>query len=139
MLTPPRFCLTPQSHRVVLGQCDASNPSHHWAWTAGARLLHVQSSRCLWIDSRPGMPPSARLVKLSDCSTAPGWTCYGTQRAFGPVETHMYLRKLELYLVVAESPQTGFLWRRFDVDSGGKQRITSLCHNTGEFMRDTWF
>uniref|UniRef100_A0A7N5ZY36 protein-tyrosine-phosphatase n=1 Tax=Anabas testudineus TaxID=64144 RepID=A0A7N5ZY36_ANATE len=122
-----------QNQRVVLGRCDASNPSHQWAWTSGARLVHIRSSRCLWADANPRLPPNVRLVKLIDCSRAPRWSCYGTQGAFGLAETHMHLRKLGLLVVVAENLQTGFQWKKYDVDSGGTQLVRPLCHDTGEF------
>uniref|UniRef100_A0A7N6AIZ4 protein-tyrosine-phosphatase n=1 Tax=Anabas testudineus TaxID=64144 RepID=A0A7N6AIZ4_ANATE len=127
------MCLTTQNQRVVLGRCDASNPSHQWAWTSGARLVHIRSSRCLWADANPRLPPNVRLVKLIDCSRAPRWSCYGTQGAFGLAETHMHLRKLGLLVVVAENLQTGFQWKKYDVDSGGTQLVRPLCHDTGEF------
>ncbi|XP_026220324.1 receptor-type tyrosine-protein phosphatase beta-like isoform X2 [Anabas testudineus] len=130
VLTPPWLCLTTQNQRVVLGRCDASNPSHQWAWTSGARLVHIRSSRCLWADANPRLPPNVRLVKLIDCSRAPRWSCYGTQGAFGLAETHMHLRKLGLLVVVAENLQTGFQWKKYDVDSGGTQLVRPLCHDT---------
>lgn len=122
-----------KGQRVVLGQCDASNPSYQWTWMAGDRLVHVQSSRCLWADPSLNLPSHTRLVKLSECSKAPGWSCYSTEGAFGLAETHMHLRKMGSRVMVAENLQTGLQWRKYNVDSGGNQLITSLCHNTGEF------
>ncbi|KAK2842858.1 hypothetical protein Q5P01_013058 [Channa striata] len=129
MLTPQNLCLTVQNQGVRLGQCDPSNPSHQWTWTGGGRLIHSQSSRCLWADRRPHLPLHTRLVKLSDCSRAPAWSCYGTEGAFGLAETSLYLRKLNLMVLVGEKLQTSG-WRKYDVDSGGNQLITSLCHET---------
>lgn len=45
----------------------------------------------------------------------------------------MHLRKLGLLVVVAENLQTGFQWKKYDVDSGGTQLVRPLCHDTGEF------
>ncbi|XP_067349544.1 receptor-type tyrosine-protein phosphatase beta-like isoform X3 [Channa argus] len=126
ILTPQNLCLTVQNHHVRLGQCNASNPSQQWAWTGGGRLIHSQSSRCLWADPSPHLPPHTRLVKLNDCSRAPTWSCYGTEGAFGLAETHMYLRKLNSLVLVGQTLQTSG-WRKYDVDSEGDQLITSLC------------
>lgn len=129
ILSPRRLCLLSQSNRVILGRCDITNPAQQWAWLGGARLIHTQSSGCLWADPSPRLPVHARLVKLSDCSEAPGWSCYNG--ALGLAETQMYLKKLGSRLVIRGNAQTSE-WRKYDVDSGGNQLMTSLCPETGE-------
>lgn len=132
-LTPQTLCLMNQSQLVVLGRCDASNPSYQWAWSNTARLVHLQSSRCLWVDLSPRLPPHARLVKLSNCSRAPAWRCHGAEGAVGPAEAPpMYLKKLGSRLVVGENLQTSG-WSRVELDSGGDQLVTSLCDEAGEW------
>ncbi|XP_060932307.1 uncharacterized protein LOC133008939 [Limanda limanda] len=136
-VAPWRFCLTTQSQVIVLEQCDVTNPAHQWAWTGGGRLVHTQSSWCLWPNGSPQLPPHTRLTKLSACSGAPGWSC--TEGAFGLAETHVYLKKLGSGVVVEETQQgsgwrgsgwRGSGWRRFDVDAEGNKLLTSLCPDT---------
>ncbi|XP_070763030.1 receptor-type tyrosine-protein phosphatase beta-like [Enoplosus armatus] len=129
MLTPRRLCLLTQSQAVVLGRCDVTNPAQQWMWLGGARLIHTQSSRCLWADPSPHLPLHARLAKLSDCSRAPAWSCYNTNGAFGLAKTHMYLKKQGSRVVIGGNLQTSE-WRKYDVDSGGNQLMTSLCPET---------
>lgn len=131
MLTPKRLCLLTQSHVVILGRCDITNPAQQWAWLGGARLIHTQSSRCLWADPSPHLPLHTRLAKLTDCSGAPAWSCYGTEGAFRLAETHMYLKKQGTRVVVGGNLQTSE-WRKYEVDTGGTQLMTSLCPETGE-------
>ncbi|XP_044048547.1 receptor-type tyrosine-protein phosphatase beta-like [Siniperca chuatsi] len=129
MLTPKRLCLLTQSQVVILGRCDVTNSAQQWAWVGGARLMHTQSSRCLWADPSPHLPLHARLAKLKDCSRAPAWSCYNTNGAFGLAETHMYLKKQGSRVVIGGNLQTS-AWRKYDVDSGGNQLMTSLCPET---------
>ncbi|XP_034443915.1 uncharacterized protein LOC117763119, partial [Hippoglossus hippoglossus] len=126
-VAPWRFCLTTQSQVIVLGRCDVTNPAHQWAWTGGGRLVHTQSSRCLWANGSPQLPPHTRLTKLSDCSGAPGWSC--SEGAFGLAETHMYLKKLGSRVVVEGNLQVSG-WRKYDVDAEGNELLTSLCPDT---------
>nr|XP_020471463.1 receptor-type tyrosine-protein phosphatase beta-like isoform X2 [Monopterus albus] len=137
-LSPRSLCLIPQGQVVTLGRCDVTNPAHHWGWIDGARLIHTQSSRCLWADPRPHLPRHTRLAKLSNCSSALAWSCYGTEGTLGLAETHMYLKKLGYWVVAAENPQTS-KWMRYDVDSGGNQLITSLCPETDTTSVSTIF
>lgn len=51
--------------------------------------------------------------------------------AFGLAETHMYLKKQGPRVVIGGNLQTSE-WRKYDVDSGGNQLMTSLCPETGE-------
>lgn len=135
MLSPKRLCLLSQSQLVILGRCDVTNPAQQWAWLGGARLIHTQSSRCLWADPSPRLPVHARLAKLSDCREAPAWSCYNTNGAFGLAETHLYLKKQGSRLVIGGNVQKSE-WRKYDVDSGGNRLITSLCPETGERKQD---
>uniref|UniRef100_A0A667ZSV7 protein-tyrosine-phosphatase n=1 Tax=Myripristis murdjan TaxID=586833 RepID=A0A667ZSV7_9TELE len=104
----------------------------HWEWTGAGRLTHAQSSQCLWADPNPNLPRHARLVKLSSCTDAPAWNCYGMKGAFGLAKTPMYLKKQGLRLVIRGDPQYSN-WTKYDVDSGGKEMMTSLCPGTGEW------
>ncbi|XP_062246778.1 receptor-type tyrosine-protein phosphatase beta-like isoform X2 [Platichthys flesus] len=132
-VAPWRFCLTTQSQVIILGRCDVTNPAYQWAWTGGGRLVHTQSSRCLWANGSPQLPPHTRLTKLSACSRAPGWSC--TEGALGLAETHhMYLKTMGSRVVVEGTLQAsgwrGSGWRRFDVDYEGNELLTSLCPDT---------
>ncbi|XP_071318352.1 receptor-type tyrosine-protein phosphatase beta-like isoform X2 [Trachinotus anak] len=138
MLTPRRLCLITQSQIVILGRCDVTNPAHQWAWTGEARLIHTQSSRCLWANPSPHLPLHTRLAKLSNCSRAPAWSCYGAEGALGLAETHLYLKKLGSRVVVGGNLQTSE-WRKYDVDSGGNQLMTSLCPLTDTTALSTIF
>ncbi|XP_029008877.3 receptor-type tyrosine-protein phosphatase beta-like isoform X2 [Betta splendens] len=130
VLTPGRLCLTAKGQRVVLGQCRASGPSLQWAWAGGGRLLHVQSSMCLWADPSPQVPSHARLVTLSACSRASRWGCLDPDGVLGLADTHMRLRKLGSLVTVAENQQSSSWWTRYELDSGGIQRIISMCHGS---------
>ncbi|CAB1414937.1 unnamed protein product [Pleuronectes platessa] len=136
-VAPWRFCLTTQSQVIILGRCDVTNPAYQWAWTGGGRLVHTQSSRCLWANGSPQLPPHTRLTKLSACSGAPGWSC--TEGAFGLAETHVYLKTMGSRVVVEGTLQAsgwrgsgwrGSGWSRFDVDDEGNELLTSLCPDT---------
>ncbi|XP_029992183.1 receptor-type tyrosine-protein phosphatase beta-like isoform X2 [Sphaeramia orbicularis] len=126
MLTQKRLCLSAHSHSVLLGRCDVSNPTQHWAWAAGSRIIHTQTSLCLWADPNPNLPRHARLASLTDCTAAPAWDCYGTKGAFGLAATSTYLKKQGQRVVMTEKAQYSD-WTRYDVDSGGKNMMTSLC------------
>lgn len=135
MLTPRRLCLLSQSQIVILGRCDVTSPAHQWEWLGGARLINTLSSRCLWADPSPRLPLHARLAKLSDCSSAPAWSCDNNNGVFGLAETHMYLKKQGLRVVIGGNIQMSE-WRKYDEDSGGNQLMTSLCPETGERKLD---
>lgn len=130
-LSPHKSCLSSQRRQLVLVPCDPADPAQKWAWLAGARLVHEQSSRCLWADPSPHLPGHAHPVKLSGCRQAPAWSCSNTGRRFGLADTHLYLRKQATGLVVGGSVPPSE-WRRYDVDSGGNERMTSLCTDAGE-------
>ncbi|XP_071376362.1 receptor-type tyrosine-protein phosphatase beta-like [Centroberyx affinis] len=129
MHTPRGLCLLTYRQTVILGRCEATDPAQQWEWTGGARLIHAQSSRCLWADPSPGLPRHARLVTLSNCTDAPVWKCYGAKGAFGLAETPMYLKKQGLRLVIRGDPRYSN-WAKYDVDSGGNDVMTSLCQDT---------
>ncbi|KAF7656248.1 hypothetical protein LDENG_00044610 [Lucifuga dentata] len=131
MQNPRRLCLLTRKHAVILGQCDTTDHAQQWAWMGGARLIHLQSSLCLWADPSPGLPHHARLVALSDCWDAPAWRCYGRQGAFGLAEAQMYLKKQGVRLVIRAEPRYSN-WTKRDAESGnsGNDIITSLCPNT---------
>ncbi len=137
MLTPRGLCLLNRSQAIILGRCDLTNPAQQWAWVGGARLIHSQSSRCLWADPSPHLPNHARLAKLSDCGEAPAWSCYNTLGALRLAETHLYLKKQGSRLVIGGNTQN-LEWRKYDVDSGGNQQIMSLCPETGERQQDDY-
>uniref|UniRef100_A0A7N9AYC2 Protein tyrosine phosphatase receptor type B n=1 Tax=Mastacembelus armatus TaxID=205130 RepID=A0A7N9AYC2_9TELE len=100
-----------------------------WAWTGEGRLIHTQSSRCLWADLRPPLLFHTQLAKLGDCSRAPAWSCHGTDGALRLAETHTYLKKLGSQVVVGGNWQSSG-WKKYDVDSGGNQLITLLLTTT---------
>ncbi|KAM8892397.1 receptor-type tyrosine-protein phosphatase beta isoform 2-T2 [Spinachia spinachia] len=127
MLTPENLCLFAKSQVVLLVQCNATNPAHQWAWLGGARLVHTQSSRCLWADSSHLQPLNARFVKLSKCSAASAWRCCNPSGALRLAETHLYLRKQGSQVVIGGNVQAS-KWRKYN--SGGIQQITSLCPQT---------
>ncbi|XP_068169231.1 receptor-type tyrosine-protein phosphatase beta-like [Antennarius striatus] len=126
MFNPRRLCLSTSNRGIILGRCDATNPAQHWAWLGGARLLHSQSSKCLWADPSPHLPDHTRLAKLRDCSSAPGWNCYNTNGAFGLAETRMYLKKQGVRAVIGRNIQASE-WRKYDIDAGGNELVVSLC------------
>ncbi|TMS01081.1 Receptor-type tyrosine-protein phosphatase beta, partial [Larimichthys crocea] len=138
MLTPRRLCLLSQSQIVILGRCDVTSPAHQWEWLGGARLINTLSSRCLWADPSPRLPLHARLAKLSDCSSAPAWSCDNNNGVFGLAETHMYLKKQGLRVVIGGNIQMSE-WRKYDEDSGGNQLMTSLCPETDTTPLSTIF
>ncbi|XP_029379627.1 receptor-type tyrosine-protein phosphatase beta [Echeneis naucrates] len=126
MLTPQRLCLVAQSEVIRLGSCNAIDPACQWAWTGGARLIHTQSSRCLWANPSLHLPLHTRLAKLSNCSGAPPWSCYDAEGALELARTQMYLKKLGLRVVVGGNPKMT-AWRKYDMDSGGNHLMSSLC------------
>ncbi|XP_045892944.1 receptor-type tyrosine-protein phosphatase beta-like [Micropterus dolomieu] len=139
MLTTKSLCMQTRSQDVILGPCDVTNPAQQWEWLGGARLIHVQSSRCLWADPSPHLPPHARLAKLRDCSAAPAWSCHNTDGAFGLVETRMYLKKQGPRVVIGGNRSQLSEWRKYYVDSGGNQLMTSLCSETDTTPISTMF
>lgn len=124
-LSPQTLCLSSQSHLLILLPCDITDPAQQWAWLAGARLVHTQSSRCLWAD--PGLHLSARPVQLGGCGEAPAWGCSHADGAFGLADAG----KRGTRLVIGGKVQTSE-WRKYYVDSGGNERVTSLCPDSGE-------
>ncbi|XDV52323.1 hypothetical protein PO909_021065 [Leuciscus waleckii] len=123
--------------RVVLRMCDESDPSQQWIWTGDRRLNHTLLSQCLWADLSAGIPRHARLVKLSDCHTAPAWTCYDSPGIFGLAETPLFLKK-QGERVVVRSEQRYSNWSMMTVDSEGRQVTASLCPDTVRTRVLTW-
>lgn len=136
MSTPEKLCLLAQSQVVLLVHCDVTNAAQQWAWLGEDRLVHTQSSRCLWADSSHLLQLHARFVKLRKCSEAPPWRCYITSGALRLAETHLYLGKQGSQVVIGGNLQASE-WRKYNLDSGGTQQITSLCPQTGEKDQDT--
>ncbi|KAK7122145.1 hypothetical protein R3I93_023077 [Phoxinus phoxinus] len=110
--------------------CDESDPSQQWIWTGDRRLNHTLLFQCLWADPSAGVPRHARLVKLSDCHSAPAWTCYSGPGIFGLAETPLFLKK-QGERVVVRSEQRYSNWSMVTVDSEGRRVTASLCPNTG--------
>lgn len=129
MLSPQRLCLSSQSHLSTLLPCDIRDPAQQWAWLPGARLVHTQSSRCLWAGA--GLQLSARPVQLGGCGEAPAWGCSGADGAFGLADARWHLRRHKARLAAGGEAQTP-AWRKLDVDSGGNAWMTSLCPDSGE-------
>uniref|UniRef100_A0A8C2B124 protein-tyrosine-phosphatase n=1 Tax=Cyprinus carpio TaxID=7962 RepID=A0A8C2B124_CYPCA len=116
---------------VVLRKCDETSSSQQWVWTSGSRLNHTLMSRCLWANQNSDVPHHARLVKLSDCHTAPAWSCYHHRGVFGLAETPMFLKK-QGERVVVRFGQRYSNWSMMTVDSEGRLVSTSLCPSTGQ-------
>eukprot|EP00064_Thunnus_orientalis_P020912 superscaffoldBa00006040_g21064 len=134
MLTPRKLCLLNHQQVVKLGRCDITNPAQQWAWSGGDRLMHTQSSLCLWADPNPRLPAHARLAYLRPCSAAPAWKCDSEKRTFGLAEAQMYLKKQGTRVVIRGNSQYSD-WSQYEVDSGGNQLMKSLCPETGERRR----
>lgn len=130
-MSPQKLCLSSQNQRLILERCDITDPAQQWAWMGGARLLHARSSRCLWADPSPHLPAHARPTKLSGCREAPAWSCFNADGAFELADTHLFLIKQGARLVIGGNMQASE-WSRYDVDSGGNARMTSLCADAGE-------
>ncbi|XP_067292264.1 receptor-type tyrosine-protein phosphatase beta-like [Pseudorasbora parva] len=124
------LCLSTHVSVVVLRRCDESDPSQQWIWTSTRRLNHTLMSRCLWANQSIGVPRHARLVKLSDCHTAPAWKCYDSPGIFGLEDTPMFLKKQGMRLVV-RSEQRYSNWSMMSVDPEGQRVTTTLCPATG--------
>lgn len=129
MLSPQKVCLSSQTHLPILLPCDLTDPAQEWAWLAGARLVHTQSSRCLW--AGPGPRLSARPVELGGCGEAPAWGCSHPNGAFGLADARLYLSRDGPRLVVGGNVQTP-AWKKYYMDSGGNERMTSVCPDPGE-------
>ncbi|RXN09470.1 receptor-type tyrosine- phosphatase beta [Labeo rohita] len=99
-------------------------------WTSTMRLNHTLMSRCLWVNQSLAVPRHARLVKLSDCDTAPAWKCYDNQGTFGLAETPMFLRKQGVRVVARLEPKYSN-WSMMTVASEGRRVSMSLCPTTG--------
>ncbi|XP_056097085.1 mucin-2-like [Rhinichthys klamathensis goyatoka] len=128
--TTKGLCLSAHVSVVVLRMCDESDPSQQWIWTGDRRLNHTLLSRCLWSDQSAAVPHHARLVKLSDCHTAPAWTCYDSPGVFGLAETRLFLKKQGMRVVV-RSKQSYSNWSMMTVNSEGRRVTASLCPDTG--------
>ncbi|XP_073687858.1 receptor-type tyrosine-protein phosphatase beta-like [Garra rufa] len=124
------LCLSTRKSVVVLRQCDETNPSQQWMWTSTMRLNHTLMSRCLWVDQSTAVPRHARLVKFSDCDTAPAWKCYDNRGIFGLAERPMFLRKQGERVVVRSDPRYSN-WSMMTLDSDGRRVFMSLCPATG--------
>lgn len=125
------LCLSTHKSGVVLRKCDETNPSQQWMWTSTMRLNHTLMSRCLWVNQSLAVPRHARLVKLSDCDTAPAWKCYDNQGTFGLAETPMFLRKQGVRVVARLEPKYSN-WSMMTVASEGRRVSMSLCPTTGQ-------
>uniref|UniRef100_A0A8C1J5Q0 protein-tyrosine-phosphatase n=1 Tax=Cyprinus carpio TaxID=7962 RepID=A0A8C1J5Q0_CYPCA len=125
------LCLSTNRSVVVLRKCDETSSSQQWVWTSGSRLNHTIMSRCLWANQNSDVPHHARLVKLSDCHTAPAWSCYHHRGVFGLAETPMFLKK-QGERVVVRFGQRYSNWSMMTVDSEGRLVSTSLCPSTGQ-------
>uniref|UniRef100_A0A8C2EDG4 Fibronectin type-III domain-containing protein n=1 Tax=Cyprinus carpio TaxID=7962 RepID=A0A8C2EDG4_CYPCA len=125
------LCLSTNRSVVVLRKCDETSSSQQWVWTSGSRLNHTLMSRCLWANQNSDVPHHARLVKLSDCHTAPAWSCYHHRGVFGLAETPMFLKK-QGERVVVRFGQRYSNWSMMTVDSEGRLVSTSLCPSTGQ-------
>uniref|UniRef100_A0A8C1EDH2 protein-tyrosine-phosphatase n=1 Tax=Cyprinus carpio carpio TaxID=630221 RepID=A0A8C1EDH2_CYPCA len=106
-----------------------TSSKQQWVWTSGSRLNHTLMSRCLWANQNSDVPHHARLVKLSDCHTAPAWSCYHHRGVFGLAETPMFLKK-QGERVVVRFGQRYSNWSMMTVDSEGRLVSTSLCPST---------
>ncbi|XP_044211875.1 uncharacterized protein YMR317W-like, partial [Thunnus albacares] len=130
MLTPRKLCLLNHQQVVALGRCDITNPAQQWAWSGENRLMHTQSSLCLWADPNPRLPAHARLAYLRPCSAAPAWKCDSQKRTFGLAGAQMYLKKQGTRVVIRGNSQYSD-WSQYEVDSGGNQLMKFLCPETG--------
>uniref|UniRef100_A0AAR2L812 protein-tyrosine-phosphatase n=1 Tax=Pygocentrus nattereri TaxID=42514 RepID=A0AAR2L812_PYGNA len=114
---------------VLLRKCDSSSSSQNWSWTAEMKLIHPQSSRCLWANLRRGVPKHARLVQLKGCSSSPMWRCYDEHGTFGLAHWPMFLKKQgERAVVQPDSRYSNWSTRGSD----GRTPLTSLCKPAGE-------
>ena len=129
---PKKLCLSMDKSTVILGKCDPKNSAQQWEWTSDMRLLHMKSSRCLWANMHGNLPPHARRVELSQCEVAPAWRCYGSGGTFGLDEAPMFLKKLGRHAIIRDVPQYSN-WTKYNADLGGKNVMTSLCPEKGEF------
>ncbi|XP_051808493.1 receptor-type tyrosine-protein phosphatase beta-like isoform X4 [Acanthochromis polyacanthus] len=125
------MCLIPLDDLIILGRCDVTDPAHHWAWSSAARLVHTQSSRCLWAE------PGSHL-QLQACTASPMWTCSGSDGALGLAETRLYLNIQGAQVGLGAHLQTTG-WRRSYEDTGGNLLFTSLCPETDTSPTSTSF
>ncbi|XP_028841953.1 receptor-type tyrosine-protein phosphatase beta isoform X2 [Denticeps clupeoides] len=124
------ICLFTEDTAVKLAKCDPDSPNQQWSWTAGMKLVHQQSSMCLWVDTRSALPQHARLVKVNGCTAAPAWKCYGKNGIFGLEEQRLFLKKQGSRLVVRSDPQYSN-WTKHQGNSVGKPVLTALCPPKG--------
>ncbi|KAJ8373768.1 hypothetical protein SKAU_G00043480 [Synaphobranchus kaupii] len=122
------LCLLTQSTAVHLGKCNVENPNQHWRWTNDMKLQHVQSAKCLWVDTSSYIPRHTRLTSIRGCGVAPAWRCYDKKGTFGLADWTMYLRK--------QGPRVGLRaeqkysnWTKYSMDPGGLPMMITLCPN----------
>ncbi|XP_054865436.1 receptor-type tyrosine-protein phosphatase beta-like isoform X3 [Amphiprion ocellaris] len=125
------MCLIPLDDLIILGCCDVTDPTHHWAWSSAARLVHTQSSRCLWAE------PGSHL-QLESCGASPAWSCSTSNGALGLALTHLYLNVQGAQVGLGDHLQTTG-WRRSYEDAGGNLLFTSLCPETDTSPTSTSF
>ncbi len=130
------LCLSTHKSVVFLRKCNETNPSQQWVWTSSKRLNHTLMSRCLWANQSSAVPRHARLVKLSDCHTAPAWSCYDPPGSFGLAKTPLFLKK-QGERVVVRFGQKYSNWSMMTLDSEGRRVSMSLCPSTGQHHRNT--
>ncbi|KAL6480650.1 hypothetical protein MHYP_G00116830 [Metynnis hypsauchen] len=121
-------CLTVQNAMVLLRKCDSSSSSQNWSWTAEMKLVHPQSSSCLWANPSRAVPKHTRLVRLKGCGSAPTWRCYDEHGTFGLAHWPMFLKKQGERAVVQAEPRYSSWYRR---GTDGQTALTSLCEPTG--------
>nr|XP_015208256.1 PREDICTED: receptor-type tyrosine-protein phosphatase beta [Lepisosteus oculatus] len=128
--TSKRLCLSTLNKAVVLVQCNMTSPYQQWTWTNDLKLLHLQSSLCLWFNLSSDLPRHARLAAIGRCSSAPGWKCYDDNGTFGVIDRPLFLKKQGLR-VVLRGEQRYSNWTKYEVESGRKVITGSLCAKKG--------
>ncbi|XP_036375878.1 receptor-type tyrosine-protein phosphatase beta-like isoform X2 [Megalops cyprinoides] len=127
---PRRVCLLTHQEAVHVGKCNLTSPQQHWRWTNDMKLQHVQSSKCLWANSSSSIPHHTRSASIKDCSIAPAWRCYDKKGTFGLANWPMYLKKQGPRVVLRGEPKYSN-WTKYNIDSGGRLMMTTLCQNEG--------
>ncbi|KAJ8249735.1 hypothetical protein COCON_G00229510 [Conger conger] len=90
------------------------------------KLQHVQSAKCLWVNTSRYVPRHARLASIDDCAVAPAWRCYDRKGTFGLADSAMFLRKQGLRAVL-RADRSYSNWTKYATDPGGRRRMTTLC------------
>uniref|UniRef100_W5NH93 protein-tyrosine-phosphatase n=1 Tax=Lepisosteus oculatus TaxID=7918 RepID=W5NH93_LEPOC len=134
--TSKRLCLSTLNKAVVLVQCNMTSPYQQWTWTNDLKLLHLQSSLCLWFNLSSDLPRHARLAAIGRCSSAPGWKCYDDNGTFGVIDRPLFLKKQGLR-VVLRGEQRYSNWTKYEVESGRKVITGSLCAKKGGLASST--